>query len=196
MNEIDIFNIQEILKSRYNPMFKEGGDLEINALEKLSTSDLEDMMKNFKSEKFKKDSDEFKFIIKSLFDKYGKPKDSIIILSECYRYEYEWGEPVYVEDYTEFSPLKIETGDNNWAQKVDLGDTEEIHKQDERLCELVGFLNIPLAEDFFEDDPGINYYWHGFIAVNRNFEIISFICRDDNLMSDKNKDKPNIIMKL
>lgn len=183
MNKIDYNNIQKILHYRQTPVFKKGGEINTDLLMSLETSELEKMRNEFAEKEKKENSDKFKSIVKKIFDDYGKPEDTILILSECYG-DYDGGRELHnnggdcFSDPSEFCRIK-KGKDNTWAQSVVIPkDDDIIQGYYEELWNLMGEIGIGSADCYFEEDDGVNCYWHGFVAVNRGFEVIAFVCED------------------
>ena len=201
MNKTDYDNIQKILRYRRTPVFEKGGELETDYLMSLETSELVKMRNEFSQKEEKENSNKFKSIVKKIFDDYGKPEDNILILSECHG-DYDGGRELHnnggdcFSDPSEFCKINIGR-DNTWAQSVEIPKNDDIVQgYYKELWNLMGNLDIYQANYYFEEDEGVNCYWHGFVAVDRGFKIISFVCEDSgDMMSDDDMMGPSRILK-
>ena len=201
MNTYDIENIKKIIKSRKPIKYSDKGEESIDKFKTMSTDELETIVKDFKNNSVKKASEEFKEIVKYLFDTYAKEKDNIIILSECFG-DYDGGRELYSIDdefgtYTDFSIIDFSKY-NKWAKTLNFVEGEEdedwdyecrevISDVDEKydiLWKLMPELKIPTASYIYSEDAGVNCEWHGYVAVTNDYKIITFICKHD-MMEDK-----------
>lgn len=189
MNTYDIENIKKIIKSRKPILYSDKGEESVDKFQTMSTDELKSIVNDFQNNLVKKASEEFKEIVKYLFDTYAKKKDNIIILSECYG-DYDGGRELHSVDgdefstYTDFSDIDFSTY-NKWAKTLKfVGAKEDVTEKYNILWKLMPILKIPTASYIYDEDEGVNCYWHGYVAVTKDYKIVTFICRDDNMMAD------------
>lgn len=205
MNNFDIENIKKIIKSRKPIKYSDKGDENIEVLKTLSTKELSKKIKEYKDNVFNKNKTEFKEIVKHLFDTYAEGDDNILILSQCWG-DYDGGRELHYTDpeldsYGDISNIYQRETYNEWAQSIDFDDTnddivEDINKCYKRLWELMPELNIDFAENVYCDDHAVNCYWHGHVCVTKDYKILNFICRNDNMMLKDEKRMPEPVMEL
>lgn len=213
MNKYDIENIKKIIKSRNPIKYSDKGEESLEKFQSMSTEELTKIVKDFENNTFKEASKKFKEIVKYLFDTYANEEDNIILLSECYG-DYDGGRELHAIDiadiffhYTDFSVIDFSRY-NKWAKTLNfveededydpecrkpISDVEEKYKV---LGNLMRELNIPSAAKIYNDDDGVNCYWHGYVAVTKDYKIGNFICSDNDLMLNEEKMGPKIIMEL
>lgn len=197
MNDIDVLNIKKEISSRKEIKFKDGGELDLATIKSKSTEELQKMVVEYETNKTESLKSQFKNYIQKLFDHYAEDDENVILLSECYG-DYDGGRELYETDYMfEIEPISKDTY-NTWCQSVEFEGLE--HKEKSAISDtienFVKELDLPVAVEYFEDSDSVNCYWHGYVGVTRDFKVITFICRDDDMMADRNEDGGDVYMKL
>ena len=193
MNKSDIYNIKKILEFRKPIKFKKDGEYKIDELELKTSEELVQLLNDYKNENKKEKILIFKNIIDDIFTKYGKVEDNYIILTATDNY---WND----YDISDVIHLKI-SEDNTWCNSVDLFRCDvDFTGISEQIYSLMLDLKIPIAGKYFKNELCIDEECIGYIAVNRNYEIVLFIYDCVNgmvktILYDYTKG-PEILMKL
>lgn len=191
MNDIDRNNINKILEKR-KLVLEDGGELEKDWLENSSTSDLEELLKDYEDDKKRDLSLEIRTKVHQIFNEFSDdPEDNMIILWAVYKdedgyvCEIDW--PLESIDFNGFghkyNDFAYPVG-REWKEKeMKRIEVDYVDPIKELVKKLPGFIDI---ENFFEKDrSSINIYWCGVYAVTRDYRLISFVIRDDGMMGNK-----------
>lgn len=80
---------------------------------------------------------------------------------------------------------------NKWATAI------EYSKENAKLLKKFYALAntyVPSSKKIYGDDDGVNCYWHGIVALHKDYSIVGFICRDDNMMLNEYKNSPDVLL--
>lgn len=124
-------------------------------------------------------------------------KDCNIIILNGVHGDFDGSRDLYErEDWEEYDSVTVSlhegygTRYNKWASAVNYSETNE--KLLNQFYEV--FHEIPSSKDYYGDDSGVNCYWHGIVALSKDYKIVGFICRDDNMMLNEYKDCPDVLI--
>ena len=197
MNKIDIVNIKKELAKRKaaNYEWKEGGEMDKEAIILRSTNKLNELLTNYENTKKNKISDTIHKLVDEIFEKYAEKDDNMIPLSCAYRPEYRLYGDTGIEVYSSVMLSDVDGyNDNPYIKPIARNWFEEDERWEnytEDLSKLVDETSkgkVPYAEEHWEDDgESLNEYWYGIIAITRNYNIVGFEMRDDGLPQDSNK---------
>lgn len=203
MNEIDVKNMELIieLRNEFKRRWKEGGDIAANEIWPLSNDTVKRNIEQYKLLEKQKRSSKIKELIDQIFAKCSDPDGSeneynTIILSAANRYEDDYryacaaDEPFDSIDWEHYAhrynslyfPVNevIECRPSAYELYIEL--KHEIAK-----------LGIPDALDFWRESDAINECWYGCIGIMKDYKIVSFVIRNDGMLSSENElETPNV----
>ena len=194
MNTIDLSNIKKELAKRKaaNYEWEDGGEMPKDNIILCTTNELNELVKNFENETKNKISEKIHKLVDDIFAKYGEENDNMIPLSCAYRPEYRLYGETSIEVYNSVT-FSDEDGYNenihikpiarNWFEEDERWQSYTIDLA--KLVDETSKVKVPYAEEVFEDDgESLNEYWYGIVAITRDYNIVSFIMRDDGLPED------------
>lgn len=210
MNSIDLKNIKEVIKYRETvekgPKFNdENSTMTLEQLNNTPIKELKKMVSNFENNVAKTNTEEFKKIVDEIFEKWGTQRDNMIVLSAANvfdNYVDESSDPLgdieFDSSYNHASvhPVGCEFDGLSYWQRSEASDEElavwdkkleAFDKDMKRLLKSADKLRIKTAEKYWDtegDLSSLNELWYGVIAVKKNYDIVSFVIRNDGLFGD------------
>ena len=204
MNEIDVKNMELIieLRNEFKRRWKEGGDITANEIWSLSNDTVERNIEQYKLLEKQKRSSKIKELIDQIFAICNEPDEdgnveefNTIVLTAANKYEdcryaSPADEPFDIIDWDHFGhrynslyfPINEEIECHPKAYELYIELKHEITK-----------LGIPDAEDFWRESDAVNECWYGCIGIMKDYKIVSFVIRDDNMLSSGNElETPNV----
>ena len=197
MNKIDIENIKKELAKRKaaNYEWKDGGEMTKDDIMLRTTNELNELVKDFETKKQNSISEKIHKLVDNIFKKYGEDNDNMIPLSCAYRPEYRLYGDTGIEVYSSVMLSDINGyNDNPHVKPIARNWNEEDERWEsytENLAKLVDETfkaKVPYAEEQWEcNGEALNKYWHGVIAITRDYKIVGFEMRYDGLPQNSNK---------
>jgi len=223
MNNIDIENINKELAKREaaNYEWKKGGDFTREFIEEKSTDALNEYLKMFKKESEKNSRDEIKRLVDEAFEKYSTdPEDNMIVLGACYysdesRYAVDVDNPLENINFDGFGhrynklayPIGRDYDLDRWEYGSGQHEGKDQEKYDEmnktivqKILSMFDDLGLDNVQDYWEDNnEAINECWYGVHAITKDYQIVTFVIRDDGMLCDEEsfeRGYNNILIKL
>lgn len=204
MNEIDVKNMELIieLRNEFKRRWKEGGDLSANEIWGLSNDTVNRNIEQYKLFEKQKRSSKIKELVDQIFAICNEPDEdgnvgefNTIVLTAANKYEdcryaSPADEPFDIIDWDHFGhrynslyfPINEEIECHPKANDLYIQLKQEIAK-----------LGIPDAKDFWRDSDAVNECWYGCIGIMKDYKIVSFVIRDDNMLSSGHElETPNV----
>lgn len=195
MNTIDRDNIKKILEKR-KLVLEDGGELEKDWLDNSSTSDLEELLKDYEDSKKRDLSLEIRTKVDQVFNEFSDdPEDNMIILWAVYKdedgyiCEIDWPlESINFDGFGHaYNKFAYPVGRELEEKEMKIIEVDYVDPIKELVKKLPGFIDI---ENFFEEDrSSINIYWCGVYAITKDYKLVSFIIRDDGMMGNESSIK-------
>lgn len=158
MNKIDVKNIEKLIEAREKSLkFDEGGTMTYEEIDKFSTKDLKDLLKDYK----KKDKEEFfnifKVKIDEFFDKYADKEagEDIIVINACNWWDGDH-EPTAIYDEL-FRSGKAE----NFFDIIDFYDKD--YYEDEEKMFIVG------SKKYYDEEDPDEKVWEEYFKIVSGF---------------------------
>lgn len=210
MNSIDLKNIKEVIKYRETvekgPKFNdEDSTMTLEQLNNTPIKELKKIVSDFENNVTKNNTEEFKKIVDEIFEKWGTKRDNMIVLSAANvfdNYATESSDPLgdiefdSAYNHASVHPVGCEFDGLSYWQRNEASDEElamwdkkieAFDKDIKRLLKSADKLRIKTAEKYWDtegDLSSLNELWYGVIAVKKNYDIVSFVIRNDGLISD------------
>lgn len=193
MNEYDVSNALKILALReaLNFDFDKRGVYSRDELDAMSTDQINQRIKDYEKNSHEFAMNYVRKKVNEIFDKFGQEGDNMIILSACGRYDYS----LYGMDGDEM----IDSTNWKWEKYNQLchpviSDTDEFYDALEDLQDTLTKAKIKwFYRDFYDDgEDGINEFWNGYVAITKDFNIVSFIMRNDGMLQREDKFRTSI----
>ena len=191
MNKIDIKNIERCIKAREAQIFhlESGGDMRYEEIDKYSTEELKDLIKQFNESKKEKIFDVFKRKVDNFFNKYTDEEENqnVIVIAAC---NSECREMFEIDQSDIFAEINFDkhqynnriyaVGSEGNAYETGIDDFSDDTR--DLYDDLVLNEYITPICNHFEHDDSINDVWYGCYGITNDYEIISFIIRRDGML--------------
>lgn len=194
MNDIDVKNINKFIAKieAQNFKFKDGGDCTYEYLDSLSLSELKGLVSDYKNRQKHIFSQGFKQKVDEIFEKFAEEGENIIILTCCnadesgrYVTEFEYDNPLSLIDFSthKCNEMWYPVGSSLYYDEEDNEKSDELYsKSKELLNDLLSNNQIEPIDDYYNEDESVNFYWFGVYGVTKDYEVVSFVIRDDGIL--------------
>lgn len=210
MNTIDIENINKELAKREaaNYEWKKGGDFTKEFIEEKSTDDLNKMIKDFSNIKKETANEKIKRFVDEAFAEYSDgPEDNMIVLGACNYYDdsrcvvtcdrplksinfngfghrynklaYPIGRDFDLEHYDCHKHKYVKGADDETYAKLSV-----LTKKIEALLPDIGLTSVEMYWD--DNNDALNEMWYGVHAITKDYQIVTFVIRNDGMLCDEN----------
>lgn len=191
MNRIDVKNIERCIKAREAQIFhlERGGDMTYEDIDKHSTEELKELIKQFDESAKEKFFSVFKRKVDWFFNKYTDHEElqNVIVIGACnsedrYMFEVDQSDIFSAIEFDNHEYNKriyaVGSEENAYETEIDdfADDTRDLY-QDLVLGEY-----IQPVDKYFENNSSINSVWFGCYAITPQYEIISFVIRKDGML--------------
>ena len=191
MNRIDVKNIEMCIKAREAQIFhlEQGGDMTYEDIDKHSTEELKELIKQFYESKKEQFFDLFKRKVDNFFKKYTDFEEvqNVIVIGACnsenrYINKIDPSDIFAVINFDkhQFNKKLYAVGSEENAYETENNDfvdgTRDLY-DDLVLNEYI----LPI-DKYFAHTDSINDVWYGCYGITPQYEIISFIMRKDGVL--------------
>lgn len=198
MNDIDVKNIKKFIAKieAQNFKFEDGGQCTYEYLDSLSLSDLKAMLSDYKNRKKHIFVQGFKKKVDEIFEKFAEEGENVIVLTCCNADEsgrsvvtFEDENPMELIDFEGFAHKYNKqwhpVGESFFYEDDTTDKKKELtEKSYELLNDLLNSKQIEPIEEYYNEDDGVNFVWFGVYGVNKDYEVVTFVIRDDGMLSD------------